>query len=160
MVPVSVHVEKGVTSLHAQVTIEASRGDVWEAVRFPGRIQQFHPLVKESWSTSPTDTGTGSTRHCILHPMGEMEEKATDWVEGQGYTMQVIGGKLLPPAHFMEGHLELRTIDVRQTLISFTFRYKLRGGWLGRLMDMLMVRPGFRKAPAHYVAGLKQFIAG
>lgn len=88
--------------------------------------------------------------------MGQMHERISAWRDGEGYRTEVIGGKMLPPHHFMEGRVALTDAGPR-TEVRFTLRYKLRFGLLGRAMDALLVRPQFKAAPGKYVAGLKAY---
>lgn len=147
------------TVLVAEVEINAPRDHVWEVMKFPGRVQAFHPLIERSYMTTPAPNGVGARRHCKLLPMGTMDEVITEWSEKEAMTLEVIGGKMLPPYVFMRGHFELEDIGAK-TKVRFVFSYRLRFGILGRWMDALLIRPQFRKAPPHYVNGLKAYVEG
>lgn len=145
------------TTIRTSIIIHRSRQEVWRAVSHPGNIAAFHPLIKHSEAIDGQATGDGAERVCQLVPMGEMVEQATDWKEGFGYTMTVAGGKMMPPTHVMRG--ELRLMDHGEACkVSFDLHYRLKGGVVGKLMDALMIRPQFVKAPPQYVIGLKHFV--
>ncbi len=144
------------TILKASVEIEAPINQVWEVVKDYGNIYQFHPMVKYSRSTNDKE-GLGAKRLCKLSPMGEMEEEITMWEEGRSFTSEVYGGKMLPPTRMMKGTLELEAKGNR-TIATFQFCYQMRFGMIGRLMDVIMIRPQFKKAPSKYMAGLKHYI--
>ncbi|MEZ4722169.1 MAG: SRPBCC family protein [Flavobacteriales bacterium] len=146
----------GGTTIRSTALISRNCNEVWNIVSDPGNIVRFHPLIKHSECISKNKSGIGSERLCKLLPMGEMIEQATEWKEGQGYTMLVKGGKMMPPVKFMKGALSLDHREGR-CLVSFEFSYKLKGGFLGALMDRFMIRPQFRKAPPKYVLGLKYY---
>lgn len=145
------------TRISAGVIIDASIERVWEALKDPAEIEQFHPLIKRARVTSDQSNGLGTTRNCQLLPMGEMDECITEWREMEAVTYEVTGGKMLPPYHWMKGRLQLEPRGAH-TQVNFTFSYRLKFGPLGRLMDTLMIRPQFKKAPGKYVTGLKAYV--
>ncbi len=149
--------KNGITILSSTIQINASKDQVWSVISEPGKIDQFHPLVKKSFLLTGQVSGVGATRQCELLPMGVMKETITEWQEGSGFTTQVIGGKMLPPYRQMTGTIELNEAGGR-TEAKFTFAYKLKGGILGKLMNALFIRPQFRKAPPKYVSGLKEYV--
>lgn len=155
----SVKSEKGSTIICAEIEINKPKDQVWAVLKTIADIQNFHPLIKKSSSITNLKNGKGAQRSCELLPMGQMIEEVIEWNEGSSFTMKVIGGKALPPYHFMKGRIELFEIDDR-TKVQFTFSYQLKFGALGNIMNALVIRPQFKKAPPQYVAGLKQYVEG
>ena len=153
----TVKTEKGVTIISSEIEINTSRDKVWNVLKPIGEIGNFHPLIKKSYATTDEKSGLGAKRHCELLPMGVMEEKVIEWVEGKSFMMEVIGGKMLPPYRFMKGKIELFEVD-NKTKVIFTFSYLLKFGFFGRLMNALLIKPQFKKAPPKYVTGLKEYI--
>ncbi|WP_149304488.1 SRPBCC family protein [Pareuzebyella sediminis] len=149
--------EKGATIIASVTEINASKEKVWEVLSPIGDIEKFHPLVKKSHAISTVKSGMGAKRHCELLPMGQMVEEVVQWDEGSSFILQVIGGKMLPPYRFMEGKVDLIEIG-KKTKVTFSFSYQLKYGILGRLMNALLIRPQFKKAPPQYVAGLKEYV--
>ena len=152
-----VKIEKGVTKITSEIEINAAKDNVWNILKSIEKIENFHPLIKKSYATTDKRSGLGAKRHCDLLPMGEMEEQVVEWEEGKSFVMEVIGGKMLPPYHFMKGEIELLEIKTT-TKVTFTFSYLLKYGFWGRLMDLLLIRPQFKKAPPKYVYGLKEYV--
>lgn len=149
--------EKGVTIITSEIEINASKEKVWQALRLIGEIEKFHPLVKKSSAITNIKSGIGAKRHCELFPMGQMVEEVVKWDEGSSFILQVIGGKMLPPYRFMKGKVDLIELE-EKTKVTFLFSYQLKYGILGRLMNTLLIRPQFKKAPPKYVAGLKEYV--
>jgi len=149
--------EKGVTVLSASVHINKSPEEVWETVKHLEDIQKFHPLIKSSCMTTENKSGNESQRLCKLKPMGEMHERISNWKELYGFTTEVIDGKSLPPYVFMKGDLSLSSKD-SGTLVTFTFSYKLKYGWMGRVLNTVFIKSQFKKAPGKYVNGLKEYL--
>ncbi len=155
---VEVTSKRGTTTLTSVINIPAAKEDVWEVLKFPGRVEEFHPLIKKSFMITDAPNGIGARRHCDLLPMGAMDEVVTEWDEGNAFTIEVMGGEMLPPHHFMKGRFELKALGKERTQVTFSFSYQLKYGFLGRLMDIWLIRPQFKKAPPQYVQGLKTYI--
>ncbi len=155
---VQIKTEKGRTSLTSLIEIDAKKSDVWDILKLPGKVDQFHPLIKKSFMTTEAQNGIGAKRHCDLLPMGQMDEIITEWDEGNAFTIKVTGGKMLPPHQFMQGRFELKEMGGDKTKVTFTFSYRLKYGALGRIMDALLIRPQFKQAPPKYVEGLKRYV--
>ena len=147
------------TTLRAEITINRPKNTVWEVLKEIGAIQNFHPLIKKSCTITESENGMGTTRSCVLIPMGEMIEEVVEWDEGNSFVMEVIGGKMLPPYRFMTGRINLSESG-NQTKVSFTFSYRLKLGLIGKMMNVLIIRPQFKKAPPMYVKGLKAYVEG
>lgn len=156
---VTLELQEGVTKITSTAHIYASKKQVWDVLKLPGNIAVFHPLIKKSFMTTTAENGIQAKRHCDLLPMGAMDEVITEWIEGQAFTMEVIGGKMLPPHHFMKGRLSMRAME-KHTEVSFQLSYRLKFGVIGRLMDRLLIRPQFKHAPTKYVQGLKEYVEG
>jgi len=153
-----VDIEKGETRVHSCVTIKASATEVWQVLQYPGNIADFHPLVKKSETISNQLQGDSCERRCAFIPMGIAEETVTQWEAGQSFTTEISGGEKMPPLKYMRGHIELQPVDNETSIVCFTLTYKLKYGLIGRLMNALMVRKQFSKAPPQYVFGLKQYV--
>lgn len=146
----------GVTTITATSNINLRKDQVWEFLRLPGKIQDFHPLIKQSSMIGSEQYGIGATRQCDLLPMGQMNERIIDWDEGSAFTTEVIGGKMLPPYKFMKGRVNLSEKG-DTTDVSFSFSYQIKFGFLGQWMDFLFIRPQFKNAPVKYVMGLREY---
>lgn len=149
--------ELGATIITAQTEINAEKDKVWNVLKSIGEIQNFHPLIKNSYSTTQVQNGPGARRICELIPMGQMEEEAVAWNEGESFVMEVVGGKMLPPYRFMRGEINL-TEQNGKTKVTFSFSYRLKYGIFGKLMNALLIKPQFKKAPPKYVNGLKEYV--
>lgn len=149
--------EKGATIISAQAEINADKDKVWSVLKSIGEIKKFHPLIKNSYSTTQHQNGLGAKRICELIPMGQMEEEAVEWNEGQSFVMEVIGGNMLPPYRFMKGEINLTEL-AGKTKVTFSFSYRLKYGIVGQLMNILLIKPQFKKAPPKYVSGLKEYV--
>ena len=157
MIKSEIKTDQGITTITAETTINAPKSEVWAVSSHIGAIANFHPLVKSSKTLTPYGGGLGARRYCELLPLGAMEEEVVEWQEGQSFIMEVVGGKLLPPYKFMRGLIQLEEDD-GQSRVRFSFSYQLKFGLLGRLLNHLMIKGEFKKAPPQYVEGLKKYM--
>ncbi len=144
------------TRITSQIRINAPKEKVWDIVADLGAIENFHPGVKESYYTSKVRKGVGASRICELLPAGSIEEIATEWEEGQGYVLEVLGGEKLPPFKRASFRFALEE-DGPETLATVSLEYTLKFGLIGKLMDAWKVRPLFRKVVPRVIAGLKKY---
>ncbi|MCH8269280.1 MAG: SRPBCC family protein [Acidobacteria bacterium] len=144
------------THLSSEIRIKAPKEKVWAILADLGGIQNFHPGVKKSYYTSETKEGLGASRVCELIPMGKIEESVTEWREGEEITLAIFPKEKAPPFQTAHGRVALRQ-DGQGTIVTLTVDYALKFGPLGSLMDVLMVRPQFRKAVPGVLAGLKHY---
>lgn len=157
MTDTSIISKNGITRISSSLIIESSIESIWNILKRFGEIEKFHPLIKRSYSMTEQKSGIGAKRHCVLLPMGEMDEVITEWIEGKSFTAEVYAGKMLPPCHFMRGEIRLEP-EGNRSRVTFTFTYQLKYGFVGKLMDRLLIRPQFRKGPPRYVEGLKKYM--
>ena len=152
-----VSVYDGVTRIEASCTIAAPRHAGWHVLAVPGRIAEWHPMIKQSESCGAAVSGNNAERICSLRPMGSMHEKISEWQDGYSYRSSVVGGRLLPPVQFMHGTVALQDSG-QHTCVRFVLRYKMKYGRIGRAMDASLIRQLFKQSPRAYVEGLRDFV--
>ena len=135
-----------------QVRIDASKEKVWEVLADLGGIYKWNPGVVHSHSPSDSTGGEGAMRHCDLQRKGDyLEERAFDWREGEGYTIDVYESSL-PMKNTVEFAIKPEGGGTR---VYVTVNYRLKYGPVGALLDVLFVRRPIQKGFDQLVAGLK-----
>ena len=142
------------THIDSEIRINAPREKVWDILADFGRVVNYNPNISDSHSTSKNSGGSGATRHCDVLPMGSVEERITDWKEGEGYGIEIFDGKKVAPFKHALGHLKVRG-EGNQTVASISFDYQLKYGPVGWLMNGLVVKSQFKKALPSLLEGLK-----
>ncbi len=139
-----------------EIRIDAPQARVWEVLADLGSIYKWNPGVSRSYSTSDDARGNGATRHCDLYGRkAYLEERAFDWREGEGYTIDIY-----------ETNLPIRRNTVQfsvdahgdSTIVRVTPDYALKFGPLGWLLDQLLVRRQLKRGMADLLAGLKYHV--
>ena len=148
------------TKIIREVWINAPRQEVWEkGLEDFGNIYEWNPNVPKSYSTNNKAKGLGAERHCDLDAKGKnsIEERVVKWQEGSMMEVLITEGKGTPPWKNPTARLELFD-ENGGTRMRMTMSYEMRLGPIGKLMDVMLVRPQFGKAIAALPAGLKHYI--
>lgn len=144
------------TTITHEVRINAPKEKVWAILADLGGIQTFNPNVSKSYYTSDSKEGVGASRHCDLLPMGAVEEQVIEWRSGESYTIKITEGQKIPPFKHNFGRLSVKE-DGRGSIATMHFEYTLKYGFIGALMDRLMVKSQFSKAIPGILVGLKHY---
>ena len=148
------------TRLSTAIKINAPKEKIWGVLADLGSIYKWNPGVSHSYSTSPETGGEGAMRHCDLQnakggSIGYLEERAFDWRDGEGFTIDIY-----------ESNLPLKRNNVRfdlesngdGTIVTITPDYALKFGPLGVIADLLIGRRQLKKGFAGLAAGLKYHV--
>ena len=144
------------TKLSSEIRIKAPVGQVWAALADLERVQQFSPGVAKAYYTTDSKEGVGAGRHCDLQgPSGWVEERITEWNEEESLTIEIFDSNA--PIKSAFGRFDL-TPAGEETVVSFSFDYKMKFGPIGALLNVLIVRRLFEKANKTILAGLKSHV--
>ena len=142
------------TYIEKEIRINAPKERVWDILADFGGVVKYNPGISDSYSTSKSNEGSGATRHCDVLPMGSIEERITDWKEGEGYGIEIFDGKKIAPFKYAQAQIKVRS-EGNQTIASIFFNYQLKYGPVGWLMNNLVVKSQFNKALPGLLEGLK-----
>ena len=146
------------TTLNYEIYIDAPKSQVWDVIANLGEIVKFHPNVIKSYYVSDKKQGIGAARVCELGPNASVNETAIAWKEGESYTLDVqfIKGQK-PPVHSFHG-----TMTVREkgsgTITAMAVEYAPKFGPLGKIIDVIVMRPQINKLLPVVLKGLKRHI--
>jgi hypothetical protein len=118
--------------------IPASTGSAWALLAdFPNLARHWDGL-RSTTKLGEQTSGVGARRRVGLKPFGTMEETVTVWQEGRRIETLNRPSALVPFAH-AESTLTLEP-DVDGTMATFDYRYRPRGGPMGRITGPLIDR--------------------
>ncbi len=143
------------TSIKGGIWIDAPRETVWRRLADLGGIHEFHPGLRDSGLLGDQPEGIGARRRCELRRGGHLDERVVEWKDGEGLALVITGGEGLPPFVRAGGRFALRDATGGTTIVSLTLEYELRYGWLGSLMDRVLVRREFERTVPAILKGLK-----
>jgi hypothetical protein len=142
------------TIIKRNVTINASKQKVWNALADFGNVQNLSPNIKKSFLTSEDTIGLGSTRHCDFYSMGaSVDEKIIEWNEGKLMRIELYNPKNLPMIRDMEALFELEEKN-NQTFVKGTFEYGMSNS-IGQFFNMLKMEKMNTKSWEAFMAGIK-----
>ena len=87
---------------------------------------------------------------------GLVEETVTEWREGEHMVLSINPLEKAPPFKQAHGRLAVQE-EGTGTRVSMTVEYTLKFGWLGKLMDALIVGPQMQKVIPSVLLGLKHY---
>ena len=133
------------TTLNHEIYINAPKSQVWDVIANLGGVVKFHPLVTNSYYVTDDKQGIGAARVCELGPDTFVNETAIAWNEGESYTLDVQFTKgQKPPVNSLQGTVSVRGQGTG-TVAEMTLEYDPKFGPLGKIMDMMVLRPQFNK---------------
>lgn len=144
------------TVIKRNITINASKDKVWEALADFGNVQNLSPNIKKSYlkSDDSDPVGLGSERHCDFYSMGaSVDEKIIEWDEGKLMRIELYNPKNLPMIRDIEALFELEEKN-DQTLIKGTFEYGMSNS-IGRFFNKLTMEKMNTKSWVSFLAGIK-----
>ena len=142
-----------------EVRINAPKEKVWEALADFGGIQIFNPSVIKSYTINSKNEGVGASRRCELNiPGSHIDERVTEWVDGEKMVIEIYDGKKAPPFKRAFATISIREDGPNTTIATGVIEYKLKFGPIGALMDVALVKPQFGKGFGGLMAGLKHYV--
>ena len=138
-----------------QIDVDAPVNRVWNILADFGGIAKYNPAVPNVTLRSSNNDGVGADRVCELLPAGEIYERVFDWTEGQGYSIEIYGGKGIPPFRKALVDLKVEPNGKGGSKVSTSLDYSLKYGPIGWVMDTVMVNRFMKKGFSGLLAGLK-----
>ncbi|MEM7326321.1 MAG: SRPBCC family protein [Actinomycetota bacterium] len=145
------------TTINRSVTINRPAAEVWPALADFGGIATWNPNLKASKLTSSQETGEGTTRECQLLPLGTVQERITEWIEGRMLTIDIYEFQNVPAMRSSTAVIELEP-QGDTTRVTMSLSYEVGLGPIGAGMNALGMRRQFEKAVTSLMAGLKHHV--
>ncbi|MCH7617711.1 MAG: SRPBCC family protein [Chloroflexi bacterium] len=142
-------------SFATSVRIEAPKERVWEVLSDLGSIYKWNPGITHSYTTSDAATGENAMRQCDLPDGGFLRERAFNWNEGEGFTINVYETSLPMKESFVDFRA---TPEGDATVVKLKMDYKLKFGPVGALLDAVFVGRQARKGMTDLLTGLKEYV--
>ncbi|MCI0817515.1 MAG: SRPBCC family protein [Chloroflexi bacterium] len=142
-------------SFATSVRIEAPKERVWEVLSDLGSIYKWNPGITHSYTTSEAATGENAMRQCDLPGGGFLRERAFNWSEGEGFTIEIYETSLPMKESFVDFRA---TAEGEATVVKLKMDYKLKFGPVGALLDAVFVGRQARNGMAELLGGLKEYV--
>lgn len=143
------------TTIHNEITINAPIEKIWEALSKIDTLDKYDPTVKKSTALSASKEGIGAKRKVdMLDGKNWFEEKCTVWQPNEALTYELTACSF--PVHKLKHSYSFEKIR-NQIKVKQVMEYQMKFGFLGRIMDALMVRKQSDAGIKKFFAGLKSF---
>jgi ribosome-associated toxin RatA of RatAB toxin-antitoxin module len=143
------------TTFKKKIKIDSSIEDIWKVVSNLGDIYKFNPGVSKSYYSTEQTEGVGAARICELYPIGKILETATDWEDGKSFLLKIDTIEKAPPVKNFTGKFELNAIGRNQTEVSLTLNYDMKLGFIGQLLNKLILKSKMESGIEDLLKGLK-----
>ena len=139
--------------MRADMVIEAPRHVVWDALVDSDAVVEWNPAIREIQRRSDEPLGMGATRRCFMSPSGWMTETVVEWDEGS-----LVGYSIRDASPLKNGLIRFELTDqATATRLKASFRYSVRLGPLGPVIDRLIVHRQLTAAWERSLEGLRLY---
>lgn len=141
--------------IYNEISIDAPIDKIWEALATVDLLDKYDPTVKKSTPLTANNGGIGAKRKVYMQDgKNWFEEKVTVWVPNEALTYELTACSFPVEslAHSYSFERAGESIRVKQVMT-----YKVKFGWLGKLMDRLMIKKQSDAGIKKFMAGLKSY---
>ena len=125
------------TTIHHRIQASCLPERVWAVLSDLEAVKHYNPTVVSASVRGSRRTGVGAERVCDLRPKGRVVERVTHWEDGKAVGLEVAESDW--PIHFMRWVTRLEPSG-RGTRITQALEYRVKFGWLGWLLDRLVMK--------------------
>ena len=143
-------------TIHNEITVNASIDKVWATLTDLELLDKYDPTVKKSTLLSPEKTGIGAKRKVhMLDGKNWFDEKVTVFKPNEALTYQLTDCSF--PIKGLQHSYSFEKIGT-QTKVKQVMQYTVKFGFLGKLLDSLMVRKQSDAGIKKFFGGLKSYV--
>lgn len=144
------------TELNNEIIINGEISDVWNTLNTIDILDQYDPTVKKSVATSKNKIGLGSSRKVEMKDgKNWFEEICT--ISKPNETLQFELTACSFPVHSLQ-HTYSFEENGNQVKVKQVMKYKVKFGFIGKIMDTIMIRKQSDKGIKLFMQGLKKYI--
>ena len=143
-------------TIHNEICINAPIDKIWEALSTTDLLDHYDPTVKKSTPLTANKSEIGAKRKVDMQDgKNWFEERITACVVNQELTYELTACSFPVEslAHSYSFERADQGITVRQVMI-----YKVKFGFLGKIMDRIMIKKQSDAGIKKFMAGLKSYV--
>ena len=143
------------TTLKNEILIDAPIDKIWASLSNIEDLEKYDPTVARSFALTKTTSGLGAARRVEMKDgKNWFEEKVTRWVPDQALTYELTACSF--PVHRLS-HTYTFEREGRRIRVKQVMSYQVKFGWLGHIMDKLMIRKRSDAGIKKFMSGLKAY---
>lgn len=147
------------TTLTNQITIQAPRRSVWQALTDLDLLDRYDPGVRSSQLVGEQSSGLGAERRCDLRPTGWFVERVTVWEPEEALAFELVTCSL--PVSRLRHDYTLTQADDHtgaHTVVTQVMTYQLKYGLAGKALDAAIMRRQWDRGIKGFLRGLQQHV--
>lgn len=138
-----------------QIKISAPVEKVWDVLSDVESVRHYNPLVKSVKRTSDNKEGVGTSRHCELKSNGFAKERVIVFEPKSKISFELVESSW--PVKNMKWHTHLKS-DGNSTVMSQDMEYDVKFGFLGKLLDSLIMKKKISQSIDDIFRSLKDYV--
>ena len=143
------------TKLHHEIIINAPIEKIWKILANVGELDNYDPTVLKSTVTSPSAEGIGTSRKVDMKDGKHwFKEKMTVCKPNEALAYQLTDCNF--PIEGLEHSYSFERIG-NQTKVSQEMEYEVKYGFLGKVMDKIIIRKQTDSGIKKFLGGLKAY---
>ena len=140
-------------SLSVSVSINAPKAVVWEKMSRFDEVAKWTKSVHKSYFSGVKTQGKGAKRVCEVPGYGTVYETVTWWEANKGFSYEA-------ETTITEFAKNTWTIEEKgsQTLLTIQPEFKVKYGFIGKIMEVLLLKPKLKKQLPEVLAEFKYYV--
>jgi len=144
------------TELNNEILINGRIEDIWNTLNTVDILDRYDPTVKKSVATSKIKTGLGACRKVKMKDgKNWFEEKCTVSEPNKNLKFELMACSF--PVHSLNHTYSFEEFG-NEVKVKQVMRYQMKFGFLGKILNTLMVKKQSDKGIKLFLAGLKKHI--
>ena len=137
--------------------IDRPSQELWKVISNLGEIYRFHPMVESSPMLSEETGGVGAKRVCNFTDGRSLVEEVIEWEEGRSYTVAITESFF--PVLSPRTTFRIDRLNERQSVVVLRMQYTPKWGFIGKIMNTLMMKPMLTRAFRGVLDGLNDYVS-
>jgi ligand-binding SRPBCC domain-containing protein len=142
--------------IHNEITIHAPLEKIWQVLTTPEALDRYDPTVKKSSLISTKKSDLGAKRRVeMADGKNWFEEEITIFKPNEALTYELTACSF--PVHRLR-HTYSFQRSGDSTKVSQVMEYTVRFGWVGKLLDAIMIQKQSDLGIKKFFGGLKSYV--
>jgi ligand-binding SRPBCC domain-containing protein len=144
------------STIYNEVVIEAPVRKIWQVLATPELLERYDPTVRKSFLISNGNGMPGVMRRVeMIDGKNWFEEKMTVYKQDESLTYELTACSF--PVHNLKHSYSFQELGER-TKVTQVMEYSVKFGFLGMLLDALVMRKQSDNGIKKFLAGLKSYV--
>lgn len=143
------------TSLKHTIKINTSKERIWNILTNLEEVSKYNKSIKSARYISENRSGIGASRECVMDKGQKLRERVTHVDPGLSIHMEMYESDW--PLKFMHWKTAITDNDDSSVTLSQVTEYEPGMGFLGKIMNFLMMKRKFNQILSELFTDLKHY---